>query len=268
MNPQNTTVYDGCEMDTWLQDDTSGFLAGFPADVRNSLVNRTIETYVYGTGVKSTIARKIYLLSYFEVFGNADGFNPSEGNCIYPSFYFVTFNDSAGTNGRIAYLKSNMTAQNWWLRSPVSATAFRYVVTNGSAYNYDATYSFYPRPALSVASATIVSPEGADTIYLTPSGSEVVHAIDAIDVVGETDSRPAKAVVACEAQNLNNVKVEVCNNYGDEEPVWEDATGGVEVTFSNTEKTTEKWKIAVRMHGESPNFGAKFYEPYVKVLED
>lgn len=267
MNNANTTVYEGCEMDVWLEDEAAGYLSNFPAAIRASLVNRTIDTFTYGAE-KTTISRKAYLLSYYEIFGTADGSLPTEGNRVYPAMWLVTIDDANGGSGRIAYLQSNHTAQYWWLRSPISASQYRNVGNSGAAHSNNATNSYYVRPALSVASATIVSPEGADTIYLTPSGDEVVHTIDAVDVVGETNARPAKAVVVCEAQGLDNIKVEVCNNYGDEDPVWEDATGGVEVTFANTEKTTEKWKIAVRMHGESSNFGAKFYEPYVKILED
>ena len=58
MNPSNTTVYDGCEMDAWLINESTGFLSLFSATLRSNLVSRSISTFTYGDTECSYISRK------------------------------------------------------------------------------------------------------------------------------------------------------------------------------------------------------------------
>ena len=113
-----------------------------------------------------------------------------------------------------------------------------------------------------MASATIVSDEGADRIYLMPAQSyrEVSFSGKALEVA----ERPIKAVVEYEATNLYDVVVEVCNNYGDASPVWVPCTSGVEVELTNTVKQTTDWQVGVRCYGKSQGYGY-FEEPIVKL---
>jgi hypothetical protein len=154
---------------------------------------------------------------------------------------------------RVATLDDN-TAVSWWLRSPNSAANFYYVISHGSSVSGNASSTGYAlRPALNVAPATIVSDEGADKIYLITSG--VTRTVDFKAKVRELNNRPAKAIVKFTANNLNNISVQLTNNYGDTTPVWVDATAMTEITFNNTTKETEKWQLGIKFYGESSGYG-------------
>jgi len=80
--------------------------------------------------------------------------------------------------------------------------------------------------------------------------------------VRELNNRPAKAIVKFTANNLNNISVQLTNNYGDATPVWVDATAMNEITFNNTTKETEKWQLGIKCYGETTGYGY-FDEPHV-----
>ena len=136
---------------------------------------------------------------------------------------------------------------------------------NGNSGAYGATGASSVRPALNVAPATIVSDEGADKIYLSPSLAET-HAVEFKGKVVESARRPTKAVANYNATNLSNISVKVCNNYGDIEPVWVDATAQTEIIFTNQTKETENYEIGIWCYGESTGYGY-FEEPRVIFME-
>ena len=263
MNPTNTTVYDGCEADVYLNDTETGFLSRFPAAELNCFQARSISTFEYGDTEYHSISRRCYLLSQGEAFS-------ATTNALYPEVGYahsLMVNKSTfDTNtARVATLDDNSTV-NWWLRSPNSAAYFYGVYTNGGSNGNSASNTGNAlRPALNVAPATIVSDEGADKIYLITSG--VTRTVDFKAKVLELDSRPAKALVKYNANNLSNILVQVCNNYGDTNPVWVNATAMNEVTLANTTKETAEWQVGVRCYGESAGYGY-FEEPDVLVEVD
>jgi len=251
MNPTNTTVYEGCEADVYLNDSETGFLSRFPAAELNCFLSRSISTFEYGDTECHSISRRCYLLSQGEAFSvTTSDLYPEVG---YTHSLMVNKRTFDTNTARVATLDDN-TAVFWWLRSPGSAANF-YSVNNGggSGNSYASNTGNALRPALNVAPATIVSDEGADKIYLITSG--VTRTVDFKAKVRELNNRPAKAIVKFTANNLNNISVQLTNNYGDTTPVWVDATAMTEITFNNTTKETEKWQLGIKFYGESSGYG-------------
>lgn len=263
MNPTNTTVYDGCEADVYLNDTETGFLSRFPAAELNCFLSRSISTFEYGDTEYHSISRRCYLLSQGEAFSVTTSDLYPE--VAYTHSLMVNKHTFSADTARVATLDDN-SAVVWWLRSPYSAANFYGVVNGGGSSNYYASSTGGAlRPALNVAPATIVSDEGADKIYLITAG--VKRTVDFKTKVLELPDRPAKALVKYNANNLSNILVQVCNNYGDANPVWVNATAMSEVTFANTTKETSVWQVGLRCYGESNGYGY-FEEPDVLVEVD
>ena len=258
MNPTNT-VYDGCEADVYLSDTETGFLSRFPIGEKTCFQSRSISTFTYGDTVAHSISRRCYLLSYGDLFGAVPTDLEPEVGVTPP---LMLYNESLDLSAsRVATV--NGSAVVWWLRSAGSAANFWVVNGNGFSYAYNALNAGYAlRPALNVAPATIVSDEGADKIYLVTAG--VTRTVDFKTKVLELPDRPTKALVKYNANNLSNILVQVCNNYGDTNPVWVNATSMGEVTFANTVKETAEWQVGIRCYGESTGYGY-FNEPDILV---
>lgn len=262
MHSSNVSVYTGCEMDNYLTNEDTGYLSGFDAATKACLVATDIQTYTYGDTSPTTIARRCFIPSEDNLFGN----NSVETEKWWLRALMEYANTDTANTARIGRDAAN-TAQDWWLRSPSSATRFRIVSSNGTVIGNNATYSVYPRPALSVASATIVSPEGTDIIRLLPDPTKTYREVEVTGYAGSSQNRPRKARVIVDAVNLYDVSVMVSNNAKDANPAWVDATGGLEVTLTNTEKTSENWEIGIKMYGKSDTIGW-FTEPAVLVEVD
>lgn len=235
MNSTSTTVYDGCEADVYLNDTETGFLSRFPVGERTCFQSRSISTFTYGDTVTHSISRRCYLLSYGELFNAVPtDLEPEVGTVYSLLTHNETFNFSSAC---IATLDGS--AKDWVLRSPYTNTMFYTVDSNGSAWHNSASsIDCVLRPALNVAPATIASNEGADKIYLITDS--VIRTIDFKTKVLELNNRPAKALIKYNANNLSNVTVQVCNNFGDTNLVWVNATAMNEITFLNSEKETDK----------------------------
>lgn len=257
MNLTDTAVYDGCEADVYLNDAETGFLSRFPAAELNCFRARSISTFTYSDTVAHSISRRCYLLSHGDLFDAQSSDLEPETGIIYT---LMDYNNTFELNiSRVATL--NSIAVVWWLRSPNSAAGFYCVSNNGSSFSSGASNAWYAlRPALNVAPATIVSDEGADKIYLITAG--VTRTVEFEAKVRELNNRPAKAIVRFTANNLNNISVQLTNNYGDTTPVWVDATAMTEITFNNMTKETEKWQLGIKCHGETTGYGY-FDEPHI-----
>lgn len=260
MNSTNNAVYEGCGMDNYLCNVESGFLSRFNANTLSAFISRSISTYTSADTECHYISRTCYLLSNGELFYSAPTALEPETSVLTSLMIYKGTSDP--NTAKKCVMDSNLSsAVRWWLRSPNSATYFWCLDNNGGSNSNIATYASCAfRPALNVAPATIVSAEGADKIYLLPDGMTKI--IDFKGKVLETATRPVKALVKYTASNLQNLNVQVCNNYGDTTPVWENATGMNEVTFSNATRETVNWQIGVRCYGESSGYGY-FEEPIV-----
>ena len=258
MNPTNTTVYDGCEMDTYLLNDTDGFLARFDSATKAALVNRSISTFVHGDTECSYIDRSIYLPSQGNFFGGNAALYP-EKNWVW--VLMKHYNTADPNTARILRTEQG-TAVVCWGRSPGSDTNFYNVNVNGASGDYNASHAYGFRPVLNVSIDTIVSDEGSELIYLLPE--QDYREVYFHGLMLETDVAVRQAAVIYNTKDLYDVKVELCNNYGDAEPVWVDATSQQPIKFENQSKTTEKWMIGVRCYGKSAVHGY-FEEPRIKL---
>ena len=264
MHDTDVAVYTDCEMDQYLcSTESGGFLAKFDAATQSALVPKSVSTYSYGDTECSYISRKAYLLSYGQCFGGTPTALEPELT-VLPA---LMLNGGTGdANGaRIAKNASN-SAVYWWLRSPSSATQFRIVHNGGNALNNNASDTgSWCRPVLSVAAATIVSPEGASKISLLPVAGH--REVEFEGLAGTSGVRPRKCAVKYTAVGLSNVSVKVCNNFGDPDPVWEDATSGADVEFSNMAKQTEKWQIGVHCYGETDSYNTGYFKEPTILME-
>lgn len=129
---------------------TSGRIMGaIPAELRNAL--KSVTKYTDNTGGGSASSSAVtattdyfFLLSVYEVFGNAAYSNGYEANYQQQYAYY-----SAG-NSKVKYQhNSTGSAANWWLRSPRAGDSSRFVNvdTAGTAYPYtvaSASFGFAP----------------------------------------------------------------------------------------------------------------------------
>ena len=263
MNATNVTNYEDSEMDQWLLDETNGFMSLFDSATKAAIVSRSRPTFDYGDTECRYISRRAFLLTYGEMFlSTPTALEPSVG-LTFP--LMIWKNTTSENTARIAVNEASQ-AVSWWESSPYSSTNFCCVNGGGTSGNGSASHSgAWARPALNVASATIVSDAGADIIYLMPSGT--YREVEFSDLAGTSNSRPAKAMVNYDATNLYDISVQVCNNYGDTNPVWVDATSQGEVTLANTTKETSNWQIGVKCYGKSQGYGY-FEQPVIKTEVD
>ena len=265
MNNTNTTDYTDCEMDQYLSSDSAGgFLERFDSDTKAALVMRSISTFSYGDTDCHYISRKCYLPSYGQVFTNGQTALYPEKTIVPALMLWKGTLDS--NSARIAKDNLAASAVAWWLRSPDSATAFWYVSNYGGAVNYNATYtSIWCRPVLSVASATIASDDGTGVIQLLPVATHREVAFEGL--AGTSSMRPRKALVQYTTHGLINLSVQVCNNYGDDNPVWVDATAGTEVTFLNETKQTPLWQVGIKCYGDTESWSSGYFKEPVVLVE-
>lgn len=255
-----------CEMDKYLCDPVNGWMARYDAATKACLVARGIKwnnfNGVYGDETIITLTRRCYLLSHTEL---GYGTSPDEGASLLDALKTAKGTTDANA-ARVAL--GNGSAVYWWMRSSYSATSFRHVNTGGSADKSNASgASHWLRPALSVASATSVSPEGETTICLLPDPSKQYREVSGTANFGESEKRPKEMIVNADLTQLYDTSFAVCNNMGDASPVWVNATLGNRVTLSNQTKETEKWEIGLRFYGKSGGVG-KMKTPIITVLTE
>lgn len=263
MSSTNVASYSGCEADVWLENTTDGFLSRFDAATINALANTSIKYVDFTLNEEHsaqvvTINRRCFPLSYTEM-GWAATTAGSEGKSYLAALKTAT-GQSVDNAARIGYNESD-TAVHVWIRSAYSGANFRNVSTNGSAgYNASGTNSWL-RPALSVAPATSVSDEGADSIFLLPDGRRITWDVEAAMSLGKTTRRAKKAKVSVSTVDMTDTTVHVCNNYGDASPAWVTADNNGIAALSNTTKTATDWELGVKITAKGSNYQAKIYEP-------
>jgi len=265
MHSSNVATYPGSEADAWYEDETNGFLSRFDANTINALQATTICCADYATSGDGTVqyietTRRAMPLSYKEV-----GFGGSETDVSFLPALLAYYNTSTANTARIAKNTAG-SAVNWWLRSGYNAQQFRSVNAVGTAGNGLAavTYS-YQRPAISVAPATLVSDEGADSIFLLPDGRRTYWTIDALCKMGKSVSRPKKAKLIVPETNISSATYKVANNAGDASPAWVNCANGSVVDLPNTTKETTNYELAVKVDAQASTHDGCIGEPILIV---
>lgn len=267
MNATNVASYDGCKMDVYLNN-PDGWLARFDAATIAALAARSITYADYNLTEDNsvsypTISRPVFLLSYSEM-----GFGGSaEGASVLDALKIIN-GTTNNTNAKITY-NSSGTAVNCWMRSAYSTSRFRNVSNNGGANDGNASSAGnWFRPALSVALATSVSDEGADSIFLLPEERTTYWQISAVAPVGECAERPAQAKLEIAESSISDATYYVTNNAGDAEPVWVPIRNGGAAVIANSTKETENWKLAVKIEAHASTANGYVGEPLLVVLTE
>jgi hypothetical protein len=243
MNATAEATYIDSLMDTWLNDETAGYLSYFDEKMRACIIPSSIKIKPYNSDVVTEIARQVYLLSADEVTTGG-----VEGESILPMLK-VHSGQTNDNNARKAYTSAGK-EEYWWLRQAGTASAFFYVRNNGTVYTIAANGTNTPRPVFKVANATLVSDKTAETIYILPDASKPYRELSFTAFLGSTANRPKWAKVQVSLTGASAQTIQICDNAKDANPVWVPCEPDQVVELPNTEKTTELWELGVKIYAK------------------
>lgn len=243
MNATAEATYIDSLIDTWLNDETAGYLSYFDEKMRACIIQSSIKIKPYNSDTVTEIVRQVYLLSESEVTNGG-----LEGESILPMLKTHT-GETIADNARTA-TNSTGTKSIWWLRSVYSSEMFRSVLFNGSIYMYKATDQVKVRPVFKVANNTLVSDKTSDTIYILPDASKPYRELGFTAFLGSTAKRPKRAKVQVSLTGATAQTIQISNNAKDANPAW--VTCGMDevVELPNAEKTTELWELGVKISAQ------------------
>ena len=242
MNTTNDATYINCSMDTWLNDETAGYLSYFDEKMRACIIPSTVKIKLYNSDAVTEIVRMAYLLSQSEV-----GTGGVEGDSILP---MLKAHSGKETNdARIAYSGFGV-AGAWSLRTAASNANFWYVHTDGRLYSGGATISRSVRPVFKVANATLVSDASADTIYILPDATKPYRELSFTAFLGGAAKRPKRAKVQVSITGASAQSIQISNNAKDANPSWVPCEPDQVVELPNAEKTTDLWELGVRISAQ------------------
>ena len=243
MNATNEATYIGSLMDTWLNDETAGYLSYFDEKMRACIIPSSIKIKPYNSDVVTEIARKAYLLSESEVTNGG-----LEGESILPMLKAHS-GQTSDNDARKAY---NLTgsASSWWLRSAISTKQFRRVLSNGNVYSSDAILDVSVRPVFKVANTTLVSDNTADTIYILPDASKPYRELSFTAFLGGAAKRPKRAKVQVSITGASAQSIQISNNAKDANPAWVPCEPDQVVELPNAAKTTDLWGLGVKISAQ------------------
>lgn len=261
MNTTNDATYINCSMDTWLNDETAGYLSYFDEKMRACIIPSTIKIKPYNSDTVTEIVRLAYLLSQSEVSNGG-----AEGDSILPMLKAHSGKEN-DNDARKAYNSAGI-ASLWWLRSANSAEQFRFVYTGGVVGAGNASGSGSARPAFKVANATMVSDASADTIYILPDASKPYHKeLGFTALLGSTAKRPKRAKVQVSITGASAQSIQISNNAKDANPAWVTCNVDEVVELPNAEKTTDLWELGVKISARGEGSRVTCGEP-VAIVEE
>lgn len=243
MNATNEATYIDSLMDTWLNDETAGYLSYFDEKMRACIISSVVKIKPYNSDVVTEIARQAYLLSEDEVTTGG-----VEGDSILPMLKAHS-GQTRDNDARKAYNSAGI-ASSWWLRSAVSTKQFNRILSNGNVSSSDATLGSSPRPAFKVAKNTLVSDASADTIYILPDASKPYRDLSFTAFLGGAAKRPKRAKVQVSVTGATAQTIEISNNAKDANPAWVTCEPDQVVELPNAEKTTEFWELGVKIYAK------------------
>lgn len=243
MNATAEATYIDSLMDTWLNDETSGYLSYFDDKMRACIIPSTVKIKPYNSDVVTEIARQVYLLSEDEVTTGG-----VEGESILPMLK-VHSGQTSDNDARKAY-NANGSAVAWWLRDAVNSDQFRYIYSFGDIGTYNADGAISVRPAFKVANNTLVSDASAGTIYILPDASQPYRELSFTTFLGGATNRPKRAKVQVSFTGATAQTIQISNNAKDANPVWVPCEPDQVVELANTEKTTALWELGVKISAQ------------------
>lgn len=261
MNTTNDATYIDSLMDTWLNDETAGYLSYFDEKMRACIIPSTIKIKPYNSDGVTEIVRKAYLLSESEV--TAGGV---EGDSILPMLKVHSGKETDNDARKVANDAGRMVF--WWLRSAESAENFQYVHTTGGIVSNLASVKNSPRPVFKVANNTLVSDASADAIYILPDASKPYRELSFTAFLGGTAKRPKMAKVQVSVTGANVQTIQISNNAKDANPAWVTCNVDEVVELPNAEKTTDLWELGVKISARGEGSRVTCGEPVAIVEEE
>ena len=246
INATNDSTYINSNVDTWLNNTESGYLARFDENMRNCIMTSSVKVMPSGASEITEIARQVFLLSETEVGGSAA---LGEGES-YLSAFLAHRNTTDANTARIGHNTAGY-AQWWLLRSASSASGSWYVGSRGNVGTGSSADTGSPRPAFWVAADTMVSDATEDTIYILPDSTKLYRELEFTTYIGSSANRPKKAKVQVEITNATESTMQVSNNAKDASPVWATCENGGVAEFANTTKETDNWELGVKIYAKS-----------------
>nr|DAH56562.1 MAG TPA: hypothetical protein [Caudoviricetes sp.] len=243
MNATAEATYIDSLMDTWLNDETAGYLSYFDEKMRACIIPSSIKIKPYNSDTVTEIARRAYLLSNSEVTTGG-----VEGDSILPMLK-VHSGKETDNDARKAYNSAGI-ASSWWLRFATAVKQFSRVLSNGNVYSSDAVLSPSPRPVFKVANATLVSDASADIIYILPDPSKPYRDLSFTAFLGGAVKRPKRAKVQVNITGSSAKSIQISNNAKDANPAWVPCGVDEVVELANTEKTTALWELGVKISAQ------------------
>ena len=253
-NTSTDVEYENSVLDDFNENE---FAARFDAAFLSAVKISTISCYRQSDGASYALARKFFALSNKELGGN------------YATDPSTALNAFSGNADRVCYLSNGTSSVNWWSRSPASGSTVGHVHNFGFPNTNSPANNYYARPGFNLDSSTLVASEpNEDGSYnLLPDAAELYRELGFSCLLGETTSRAKRARVQAIATYDKTMTMQVCNNYQDAAPTWEDATLDEEHTFTNTVKTADNWALGVKFALTSEST-PKVTEPVAIVVLD
>lgn len=243
MNATNEATYIDSLMDTWLNDETAGYLSYFDEKMRACIIPSSIKIKPYNSDVVTEIARHVYLLSEDEV---ATG--GVEGESILPMLKAHT-GETNDNNARKAFTAAGV-PKSWWLRNAASAEQFQFILSNGVLSYASASTNASVRPVFKLTNNTLVSDASAGTIYILPDASKPYRELSFTAFLGSATNRPKRAKVQVEIAYAKEKTIQISNNAKDANPAWVTCEPDQVVELPNAEKTTELWELGVKIYAK------------------
>lgn len=243
MNATNDATYIDSLMDTWLNDETAGYLSYFDEKMRACIIPSSIKIKPYNSDVVTEIARRAYLLSVSEITNGG-----VDGESILPMLKVHT--GETDNSNAIRAAGSFGSYVNYWLRTGKTIEKFSFVTSIGAIGEQVASNRNYVRPVFKIANNTLVSDKTADTIYILPDASKPYRELSFTAFLGSATNRPKRAKVQVSFTGATAQTIQISNNAKDANPAW--VTCGVDevVELPNAEKTTELWELGVKIYAQ------------------
>lgn len=243
MNVTAEATYIDSLMDTWLNDEASGYLSYFDEKMRACIIPSSIKIKPYNSDGVTEIARKAYLLSENEVTTGG-----VEGESILPMLKVHTGETNDNNARKTANTVGRITG--WWLRTPSSAREFRLVHSGGGLEPSGANNISSVRPVFKVANATLVSDSTADTIYILPDASKPYRELSFTAFLGGAAKRPKRAKVQVSLTGATAQTIQISNNAKDANPAWVTCEPDQVVELPNARKETALWELGVKIYAQ------------------
>ena len=243
MSTTDEATYINNLVDTWLNDETAGYLSYFDEKMRACIISSSVKIKPYNSDVVTEIARQVYLLSEDEVTTGG-----VEGDSILPMLKAHT-GETSDNDARKAY-NANGSAVAWWLRDAVNPNQFHYVYSFGDIGTYNADGVISVRPVFKVANNTLVSDKTADTIYILPDASAPYRELRFTAFLGGAAKRPKRAKVQVSFTGASAQTIQISNNAKDANPAWVTCNVDEVVELPNAEKITDLWELGVKIYAK------------------